>query len=267
MKIDKVIFTIDDNPHYKGFWSSISKHFKQRLNFEPVLFIIGDRDKIDINSYDTSNGEVRIIDKINNIPTIIQALIGKFYFTILEPETTWLIGDLDLYPLQQFHFKERIKNIEDNKYIHLFPDAYGADWRNSIKGLAGYFHVAKGKVFERELNFKNKTFEDVCLEIFHSNRWGIKFHNISSNQENRNASDDYGWFCCEEMYTGWLLSQSKNLVELPPISGYYPRIDRSNMSFDENLLIQGHYIDFHSPRPYEKYQTIIEDIISKIPVE
>lgn len=266
MKIEKVIFTIDDNPHYKGFWSSISKHFKQRLNFEPSLFIIGDKEKTDVSSYDDSNGEIRLIEKIQNIPTIIQALIGKFYFTTTEPETTWLIGDLDLYPLQHFHFKNRIQEIGEDKYVHLFPDAYGKNWRNSIHGLAGYFHVAKGKVFESELKFKNKTFEDVCLEIFHSNKWGIKFHNIVSNTENKNASNDHGWFCCEEMYTGWLLSQSSKLVELSPINGFYHRIDRSNLSYDENLLNNGHYIDFHSPRPYEQHQTLIENIVSKIPM-
>ena len=63
MKIDKVIFTIDDNPHYKGFWSSISKHFKQRLGFETVLYVIADDEEI-VNLYDNSNGEVRFFKKL-----------------------------------------------------------------------------------------------------------------------------------------------------------------------------------------------------------
>lgn len=141
MKIDKVLFTIDDNPHYKGFWSSISNHYKNRMGINPVLFIIGD--KVDIKSYDSSNGEIIVIPKIKDIPTIIQALIGKFYFTNTEPETTWLIGDLDLYPLQQKHFKNTISEIDENLYVHLNPHAYGKDWRNKINGMAGYFHVVK----------------------------------------------------------------------------------------------------------------------------
>ena len=100
------------------------------------------------------------MDKIEGIPTIIQALIGKFYFTKTEPDTTWLIGDLDLYPLQQFHFKEYIKDIDEDKYVHLNPYAYGTGWRNSINGLAGYFHVAKGRIFEKELNFVGKSFQE-----------------------------------------------------------------------------------------------------------
>jgi hypothetical protein len=262
MKIEKVIFTIDDNPHYKGFWSSISKHYKQKLGITPKLFIIGNN--IDISSYDTSNGEIEVVPSLDNIPTIIQALIGKFYFTKTEPDTTWKIGDLDLYPLQQYHFKDRILDIDDDKYIHLNPLAYGSEWRTSINGLAGYFHVAKGRVFETELKFTNKSFEDVCNEIYNSDRWGIKFHNSSVSSENKQASNDWGWFCCEEMYTGELLRESKILIDLPPISPKYNRLDRSNMVYNVNDITNGHYIDFHSPRPYETHKDEIENIISYV---
>lgn len=261
MKIDKVIFTIDDNPHYKGFWSSISKHYKERLNMIPKLFIIGNN--VDVDSYDNRYGEIEVIEQLPNIPSIIQALIGKFYFTKTEPNTIWKIGDLDLYPLSKEYFTTNIKDIDDDSYLHLNPHAYGHDWRIKPQGLSGYFHVAKGKVFEEELSFTNKSFEDVCLEIFNSDRWGIKFHSISGSQTNKAASPDWGWFCCEEMYTGELLRNSKKLVELLPKNGY-TRIDRSNMVYNVNLIPTGHYIDFHSPRPYENHQSVIEDIVSRV---
>lgn len=261
MKIQKVIFTIDDNPHYKSFWVSISKHFKTKLNFDCKLFVIGDNE--DVSSYFTEFGEVEFIKKIDSVPTIIQALIGKFYFTKSEPNTTWMIGDLDLYPLQKNHFTESIKNISDEKYVHLNPYAYGKNWRDKFEGLAGYYHVAKGSVFEKELQFTNKTFEDVVKEIYNSNKWGIKFHNILSNLENRMASSDYGWFCCEEMYTGDLLKSSSSFIEVAP-DGEYQRVDRSDMRYDLNKISEGYYIDFHSPRPYDNFKDEIELIISKV---
>ena len=264
MKIQKVIFTIDDNPHYKSFWKSISKHFKTRLNFDSKLFVIGGNPET--NDYSTEYGEVEIIEKVGGVPTIIQALIGKFYFTNTELETTWLIGDLDLYPLQQFHFNENIKNINDDKYVHLNPYAYGVNWRNGNEGLAGYFHVAKGKIFENELGFTDKTFKDVCFEIFNSTKWGIMFHDIPGGNENKQASNDWGWFCCEEMYTGEKLRNCEVLVELPPTDISYPRIDRSSMLYNEELLKNNYYIDFHAPRPYENHAEIIESIISKIKI-
>jgi hypothetical protein len=257
MKIEKVIFTIDDNPHYRGFWSSISKHYKKRLNIDSKLFIIGEN--VDTSKYDISNGEIEIIEKIPNIPTIIQALIGKFYFTITEPETTWKIGDLDLYPLQKSHFTDTILDLSDDSYVHLNPHAYGVDWRDRVNGLAGYYHVAKGKTFEKELKFTGKSFEDVCNEIYTSNKYGIKFHNLSSNTENHMASNDWGWFCSEEMYTGELLKYSDKLIEISP--KLYNRVDRSSMIYDIQKIRDGYYIDFHSPRPYENFSSVIEKII------
>jgi hypothetical protein len=260
MRIEKVIFTIDDNPHYRGFWISISKHYKERLKIHPKLFVIGEN--VDISKYETEYGSVEIIEKIPNIPSIIQALIGKFYFTISEPETVWKIGDLDLYPLQKSHFEKTLLNIDDDKYVHLNPHAYGVNWRDTIYGLAGYYHVAKGRVFEKELYFKDKSFKDVCEEIYYSDKFGIKFHNIGSNSENHMASKDWGWFCCEEMYTGNLLKSSKNLIEIPPIE--YNRIDRSDMKFELNKIKKEFYIDFHSPRPYEEHSYVIEKILENV---
>lgn len=264
MKIDKVLFTIDDNPHYKGFWSSISNHYKNRMGIDPVLFVIGDNG--DVSSYDRSNGEVVHIKKVGGIPTIIQALIGKFYLTKTEPETTWLVGDLDLYPLQQHHFKEGIAEVDDNLYVHLNPHAYGTDWRYKTHGLPGYFHVARGSTFAQELKFEGRTFEDVCDEIYTGDRWGIKFDGRPCTHEGMQASSDWGWFCCEEMYTGHLLRDSEILVELPPKGQHYNRVDRSSMAFDEGLLRSGFYVDFHAPRPYEAHEQVIEWIASKIPM-
>ena len=261
MKIDKVLFTIDDNPHYFGFWSSISKHFKLRMNIESKLFILGTN--VDISKYDTRYGEIEIVEPIPDIPKIIQSLIAKFYFTKSEPDTTWIIGDLDLYPLQQKHFKETIFDIPDDKYIHLNPHAYTTNWRNKFEGLAGYFHVAKGSIFIDELKL-DKSFEEIVNEIYTSNKYGIQFYNLGARPESKQASKDWGWFCCEEMYTGELLRNSKKLIEIAPAQGY-TRLDRSYMVYDINDIKLGKYIDFHSPRPYERYSSIIESIVENIP--
>lgn len=256
MKIDKVLFTIDDNPHYKGFWKSISKHFKKRLGMDSKLFVIGDKDT-DMNTYSTEYGETELTMKIKDIPTIIQALLGKFYFTLSEPDTVWMIGDLDLYPLQKYHFIDSIKDVDDSMYVHLNPWAYGKQWRKGVNGLAGYYHVAKGSTFKKELSIT--TPEDFCNEVYRTEKYGIKFINVQENKANRLASkNDYGWFCCEEMYTGELLRNCKKLIEINP--SLFLRVDRSNMTWDQQLLQNQQYVDMHAPRPYEDYENLIETI-------
>lgn len=255
MKINKVIFCCDNNPVYVGFWDSISERFKD-LGFKTKLFLISNNSQ-DINNFSQKNGEVIHVQQLENIPVIIQALMGKFYFTKFEPDTTWLIGDIDLYPIRKSFFSNNnIEKIDDQKYIHLYANAYGNDWKNKINGLAGYYHVAKGKTFEKELKF-DCSFEEVCNRILKSNKYGIKFYGSFGNSDNRSASPkDWGWFCCEEMYTGDLLKNNENFIEFN--CDHYPRIDR-NCIFDSNV----DYIDFHSPRPYNENKDKINKILNK----
>ena len=46
----------------------------------------------------------------------------------------------------------------------------------------------------------------------------------------------------------------------------YIRLDRSHMIYDLNNIKLGRYIDFHAPRPYEQYMSIIESIVENIPI-
>lgn len=259
MKIQKVIFTIDDNPHYKGFWGSISRHFKTRLNIDCKLFVIGNKNT-NMDEYAVRYGETEFVQRVEGIPTIIQALMGKFYFTTTELDTVWMVGDLDLYPLQTKHFNS-FDHISDDMYVHLNPYAYGQNWRSGPYGLAGYYHVAKGSTFKEEL--KMTTFEDFCNKVYKSDKYGIMFHGQQGGEINKAASEnDFGWFCCEEMYTGHVLKDSGKLIEIPP-SGGYSRVDRSDMRWNEYHLENQLYIDMHSPRPYEDHQIIIENIVKK----
>jgi len=262
MKIQKVIFTIDDNPHYKMFWRSISRHFSDRLGFHTKLFVIGD-DNTDLDEYQSLHGDVEFVRKVGDIPTIIQALIGKFYFTTTELETTWLIGDLDLYPLQTKLFTDRISKIEDDKYVHLNPYGIARNWRTNPLGIPGYYHVAKGITFRDELKL-NCSFEEVCRLVYDSKRWGIMFHGLNHNLDNARASKDYGWFCCEEMFSGEMLRYCDKIVEVDPGNHRTQRIDREDVYGNYNLdkLKSQLYIDLHAPRPYEDHSEAIEKIIS-----
>ena len=67
MKIDKVIFGIDENPLYSDFWPIQADLVKNILNAEPVLFHITEEDR---DFYFDGNGMVKKINK-NNCTGII----------------------------------------------------------------------------------------------------------------------------------------------------------------------------------------------------
>ena len=265
MKIDKVIFTCDDNPAYAGFWASISKHFKNKIGLNSHLFVICE-DENRISAYSQDNGQVTFIKKLPKIPTIIQALWGKFYFTSTEPETTWMIGDLDLYPLQRNWFTTNIEKYSEESYLHLNGHAYGVDWHKNSSGLAGYYHVAKGKTFKEYLEMRS-SFQDDCEYIFESRKYELQ-NSAAPHDWAKSASSYWKYFCCEEKYSAEILSKIKDKIITIPwpnndMSKY--RICRSNMNYDSNNISKEFYIDFHAPRPYEDYEKIINDIILKVP--
>lgn len=262
MKIDKVIFTCDDNPAYAGFWKSISRHFKEKIGLRSHLFLIGD-DPSKISNYSTLNGQVTFVQRLPDIPSIIQALWGKFYFTKSEPDTTWMIGDLDLYPLQRGWFVDQIEKYSSDSYLHLCSNGYSREWWNDKRGLAGFYHVAKGKVFEKYLEMR-PTFEEDCRFIYESGKYGLN-PSHPGHQWAHAASPHWRYFCSEEQYTGELLSKHKDSVigiEWDPSL----RICRSTgMMYDPSMLQSGKYIDFHAPRPYEQYEGQIEQILNQVP--
>ena len=61
MKIDKVIFGVDDNPLYGDFWPIQAKLVKEVLGAEPVLFHITNESS---NFYNDGHGLVKKLIKI-----------------------------------------------------------------------------------------------------------------------------------------------------------------------------------------------------------
>jgi hypothetical protein len=262
MKIDKILFTCNENEEYIDFWNCISKYFKEKIQIEPILYFMGN-----VNNYNISDkyGEVRRIEPVPRISTRIQALWGKFYFTRDEPDTTWIIGDLDL-----FHFNKEYFTIEgDYEYAHLNENGYynKASWKNNTKiRLPGYYHVAKGSIFSKIFNLQT-SFQDHVTNIQNSNKYGVGFNEL--NQCHNGIDGQYQ--CCEEDLSTEIL---RNQIIHHNLSFYgktlpsHARLDREQIMLPFDMIkrqIQNKQIvDMHCPRPYKKYQKRIEEILSLV---
>jgi hypothetical protein len=260
MKIDKVLFTCNENVEYTGFWNSISKFYSTKIGITPVLYFIGNPD-----NYGLSNefGEIRKINPVRDVSTRIQALWAKFYFTKDEPNTTWLIGDLDLY-----HFDKSYFDLPENyDYYHLNERAYNfnVSWVESKDvDLPGYYHVAKGSTFTEIYNL-NDSFEDQVNYIKNSKKYGIGFNNKGWTHH----AEDGHYQCCEEnLSTEIMRTKLKQLR-------FYGKTLRDNSRLDRELILapldniktsikNKLVVDMHCPRPYEKYQERIETILDLI---
>jgi hypothetical protein len=279
MKIDKILFISDSNINYLSFWNSISKYYNKRFNLNCKLFFLGEKNSENEQFLSEEFGEVEIIKPIEDIPVIIQALWGKFWFTQTEPDTNWLIGDIDLYLLNKEYFEKSMDLIPEGSYGHINANGYkSGDWWNIPKvGIPGYFHCGSGKTFKEYLQLSD-YFEDDCRYIYDSKKYGILYNGMIQNENNApqrvKDKDSYGFICCEEQLTTERLIPHKDKV----ISITYPitlqRLETpyalQGLSTPENFDLvsifdnnyKNYYIDFHCPRPYTIFGEQIEKIIS-----
>lgn len=256
MKIQKVLFSSSDE--YIGFWEPISKLFYEKLGMESLLIYFGDK-----HTPTEKYGKVMHIKPLS-YPTRIQLLWSRIWFSKMEPNTTWLLGDIDLFPLQKNRFIDKIKDIPDNFHVHLGYNKISDPpnlWqiKGSVYGgadLASHYHVGKGSVFDKNFDLHD-TFEESCKFIFESKKYGLGFFREQFN------NDEWKYHCCCEHLTTEKLRQKLNTINFMGL--YYEfkhGINRGeNMVYNDELLKQGYYIDFHSLRPYESNKEPIHRIL------
>ena len=278
MKIDKILFVSDSNLNYLSFWESISRYYKKRFGLDSKLFFIGEVNDETKPFLTEEYGEVEVIAPIKDIPIIIQTLWGKFWFTQTEPETTWLIGDIDLYLLNKDYFEDCMKRIPSESYGHINANGYkdGNWWERPLTGIPGYFHCAKGSKFKEFLGLSD-TLEEDCKYIIESKRYGILYNGLISDESQapQRVKDkkDFGYICCEENLTTERLKSRKDEIVSITYPNYLHRIETpyaanglSTPNFFEidkmfNSSMKSIYIDLHAPRPYNVFASGIEKIL------
>jgi hypothetical protein len=264
MKADKILFVSDDNPQYYTFWPSISQYYKTYFGLDCKLFFIGE--KTDQNE-EYLTGDVQIVPPIPDIPVIIQALWGKFWFTQTEPDTNWIIGDIDMYFFRKDYIFNSVDKIPDDGYGHL-------DYRGDNYYM-GYLHCAKGSTFKKYLQL-SPEFETDCRLIFESKRYGM-WRTPGVNIERVKDKKDWQYITCEEHLSNErLLEFSENIYkfEFPKefirfesphaAAGFNTPRDFNFVSafFSMSPEFRKRCVYLHASRPYSFWKEQYEEIIN-----
>ena len=281
MKIDKVIFSTSET--FSIFWNLNSRLYKTKLGIEPVCLLFGDRNKTNMSE---EFGKVIEVPTLPNLPLLIQITWSKFYWPIFEPDTTYLIGDIDLVPLGVRWFTDRIADVPADNYLHL--DANGivqlsqvpCDWTSSNltpeslpdygcpTNLPGHYHCAKGKSMKIALE-QNGTFEEELKHIVTS---GL-YNNTRGYRPEDPISQNNLW-CAEEIRSSRAIRRSifSGKIKFTGLSLEHgisrttgDRIDKtmyigceSKYHYDAEKLKSGGYADLHCERPFRPYRSEIE---------
>jgi len=266
MKIDKILFVSDSNLNYLTFWNSVSKYYTRRFGIKCKLFFIGEKTKENEMWLSEEYGEVEVVTPIPDIPIIIQALWGKFWFTQTEPDTKWLIGDIDMYLLNKNYVEYALAKIPEDGYGHI-------DGRDDRWYLMGYYHCASGKKFKEFLKLSD-SFEDDCRYIYTSRKYGL-VRDSTVAPERVKDKKDYEFICCEEHLSNERLFEHKDEITQIMYPSNCIRFESPYMTagmntpknFDFVSFFKSRpkqlYIHFHCTRPYTDWSEQIETILNE----
>ena len=251
MNIDKIIFSVDDNPKYQGLWEINSQICKEHLGITPVLFYITDEES---DFYNDKWGIVKKIKALPNISNGFQSQIFRMFGTKYFQQETCLISDIDMLLFNKNYINSPLKNYDSNDLVIYCSDGYDVN-REECSGIYGEnrypicYNLGTGEVFNKILN-TNRSFEEYCMDIINS---GYPLHDS------------------DELYFGNKVNNFNHGVNIVKLrrgySTYFKcpnRIDRIDDDifnvYDKELLKNDGYIDCHLSRPYIRYEEEINDL-------
>lgn len=269
-KIDKIIFSC--SPYFAPFWNLQSRIWKTKMGIDPVCLYFSDNKK----GMSEEFGEVilkEIDPKFGKDGDIIQVTMSKFFHPTTQENLVWMIGDIDMFPLQTKYFLEDYDRPVHGQYMHfnmagIVPvDTFLNKGYESHGGgnLAGHYHIATGKTFKDTI-FHDKNLSDTLEKIVFGTRYGRK---VLDN----NPIHKIFW-CAEEDYTSEKIWEAFKRHEINLLWKTYDnkmnRIDRAfwnhhtkkynypwqeinEQQFNNNL-----FVDIHCHRPFHEQE---EDLI------
>jgi hypothetical protein len=255
MILDKVIFSVDDNPKYKDLWPIVSEICFKKTGITPVLFYITNEDS---DFYRDEYGLVKKVKSIEGISSGIQSQLIRMWGTKFFPDEVCLTSDIDMIMFSKEYFVDQVVNFKKDDLIIYCSDAYDTQ-RSECVGIYGEnrypicYNAGTGNTFNKILG-TDDSFENYIEKVL---------------------SMGFPDFDSDEMYFGHSVNSQGHGVNVIKLKrGFYSkfkcprRIDRISDSlfnkYDDRLIFDGHYVDCHLSRPVSKYSREIDLLKSKI---
>lgn len=262
MNIDKILFACSEI--YASFWPIQARVWKECLDIEPVCLFFGDKQNMS-----EEHGQVIEMAYMDHLPKVLQVVWSKFDYPTREPDTTWLIGDIDLIPLQRAHFIDKLALFPSWVYAHLNAEGINKEYGGDFPA---HYHASKGQNFE--IFTQGRTFEDQIKHIVASKKYGQGARG-GWGQARRDSDADVNYWLAEEHYTSELIWQAIRegmmdcrLVTYNNRHGT-ERIDRShfdgtnyNWEHDWLRVFRREYVDMHCSRPFFEQEQAMNRILN-----
>jgi hypothetical protein len=253
MKLEKIIFAIDNNPEYSGFWEINSEICKKKLGVTPVLFKIGDTES---DFYTDEFGLVKEVKSIEGVDTGFQAQIYRMYGTKYFTNEVVMTSDIDMLLFNRNYIDSQIDSIPDCDIVIFNSDTYDNSRPECIDVYSGpdrypiCYVAGKGSTFNQILD-TDVDFTEYCDRLLQL---------------------ELTWDT-DEIYFGRRVN-SQNKVKVHKLRRGYSsnffcpnRIEKHNFynpvifSIDlEKKINLDSFIDCHCARPYSQFKKQIDNI-------
>jgi hypothetical protein len=228
-KIDYVVIASDDNPTYKDFYPLVAKKWLE-LGFKTYFVNITNEDSV----YENKWGIVHNLKALENFPTGYQSQIVRL-FTSKFINGNLLMSDIDMLPLNGDYFNQYNHELTDDNVILYSGQPYDVN-----KFYPMCYVLSKSHTFIKLLDLQDLNFEGYCTLL--SEKYGLAW----------NSDENFMFDKFENHKDKLIIKKDRDFSK---------RIDRGKWIYDPNLLKDGHYIDSHLLRPYDKYFKEVNELL------
>lgn len=252
MLLDLCLLSCDLNPLYYDFYPLIRKYWKDIVGIDCILILIAEDVPYTLRE---ERDSIILFPPLPDIPTAFQAqCIRLLYPCILTEYKGIIISDMDMIPLQKNFFVDTIKDLSDDTFC-IYRDVISEYKQYPMCYCAGSSETWNSL-------FKIRIIHDLRERI---TSWYCKNdYQISSANSEMWAQDQIQLF----NYVNNNNTTTK-VVKYSDKDTNFERLDRVDIDFisknKEEIKTQiesGKYSDFHLPRPYSAYKTLLEDILT-----
>lgn len=250
MKIDRVLIALNNNKVYTRYWNTIAPVWKKRFGINPTMIFIGTEEEFNSNRFDLGYDIVRF-----DIPSHRWLIPWSLFWLATQfPEDICMTSGVDEVPLSNGFFEE-IENIDREKYVVGFSDAYNGYKEGSLSYFntqtnvmypSGY-NAALGRNYKKILKIEDNLMEEISKVENSASKYSIN-------------GDLWG---LDECYLSDMIS-SYDLKDEIIMLDYYrvfgPRRLYDHSTIDINLLRSGYYSQLtskiHSPEELNRILNI-----------
>jgi len=247
MKLNRFIYSTDENPNYIYSWPLVSKITRKIFDCDISLAFITNKNEDDTLVQRMKEfGNVHLFKIIDGMPIGNQAKVSRMFTATLYPDEVCVLNDVDLLPLQKDFLVNLLDAVPSNGLAAIGRNAY--DGASEI-GLSGKFPMiytsAMGKIFKEIVNPNDLSYEKTLKQ------W-INMRIIDHKEAINNSHD---CFSDESLLRAlihlWRDNNRVIYLNRPDFIGMRAtkRIDRANWNIDKEILNNNGYIDAHLPKP------------------